>query len=434
MPLIESILNGGRLSDVRVIVPTQDYFVDRGAGIMYAAMLKLAAEGVPITNETLTPRLDLRDKDVVSAWEKTVGATTCHPGDYAAFFAEEVAENYQSRESRRAVAALHRKAEADDDVTPAEIAEVAEILRGLKPKGSTLHAIKEATVKALDRIENAIAAKMRGEVVMGIPYGIDRIDAATGGMKPGELIIIGARPSVGKTSLGLSIINHASVTAGRKSLFVSLEMTEIQDATRIISMRSGTPYGEIERGELTVGSRGHVSKAISEVAAANLMIETKPGISLPELAAQVHAMAKDGLELVVVDYLGLMRYPKFSSGDNNYKEVSEISKGLKELALGAGVPIVALAQLNRGSAKHSRAPKMSDLRDSGSIEQDADIVILLHRDDEVKAEYESADIEPALAIIDKNRNGSTGRVRLLFRKPVMLFEAWPQDRDWPDDF
>lgn len=426
-PLIESLLNGGSVADVRQIVAGPEYFFDRGAARIYGAILEVAAEGKPITSEIVTARLDLRDDLTKAAWLETAGSTRCASGDHAVFFAEEVADAHQQRSARQAVYRLNEA----DDVTPDDLSAAAERLRAMRPKGSTLHAIKEVTRRALDQIEDAFAARARGETISGIPYGIDRIDASTGGMKKGELVIIGARPSVGKTSMGLSIVNHAAVTSGKRVLFVSLEMTETQDAMRLISIRSGVPFAEVDRGELTKGSAPKVSRAIEEISKSGMMIETKPGLTMPELASQVHAMARDGLELVVIDYLGLMRYPQFSGHDSNYKEVSEISKGLKELALGARLPIIALAQLNRGSAKASRPPRMSDLRDSGSIEQDADIVILLHRDDEVRATYEGADIEPALAIIDKNRNGATGRIRLKFVKRTMSFTDWIGD-NWPD--
>ncbi len=433
LPLIESLLNGGRVADCRQIVPDSTYFIDAGAAEIYNTILGLAADGIAITPEIVTDHLDLRSEPVKLAWLETAGSTkgiAGAPPEYVAFFAAEVADAHQARATKTAV----RRLGQSDDVTPDEIAGAAEMLRKLRPAGATTHAIRAVMQRTVDQIEENYARRQRGETIHGIPYGIRALDATTGGMHPGQLIIVGARPSIGKTALALSIVDHAAVDAGKAVLFVSLEMTETQDALRLLSIRSGSSYQDVDQGSLTKLGAPKVYEAMQKIAESNLMIETKPGLTMPELAAQVHSLARDGaVDLVVIDYLGLMRYPQYSSGDSNYKEVSEISKGLKELALGAKVPILALAQLNRGSAKHARAPKMSDLRDSGSIEQDADLVILLHRDDEIRIAHESAEIEPALAIVDKNRNGATGRVRLEFNKPTMTFRDWDRG-DWPDDF
>lgn len=431
--LVECLLNGGNLQDVTTIVPDSSYFAATGVAQIFDAIAQTAAAGVPVNNETILPRLDCKDPAVLDAWLDT-GLSTAgigkHHGSNAVFFAEVVAGDHRQRVTVQTMERLNNSS----DTTPQEIAAAAEMLRKLDTSAeSTTHAIKAVTMRAIEEIEEAHRRRLAGESIAGVPYGIGGLDRVTGGMRPGQFIVIGARPSIGKTSLGLSIVNHAAITEGKKTLFVSLEMTEVQDAMRLISIRSGVPFGEVDQGALTKGNSSKIQRATREIAESNMMIETQPGMALPELAGQVHSMARDGLELVVIDYLGLLRYPQYSSGDNNYKEVSEISKGLKELALSTGIPVVAMAQLNRGNATASRPPKMSDLRDSGSIEQDADLVILLHRDDDVREQAADSGTEAALCIVDKNRNGPTGRVHLEFRKSTMEFRDWTQ-AEFPSEF
>ena len=436
LALIESLFEGGKIGNIIELVPSSDYFAHRGCAVIYDAMISIEGRGLPITPETVTPEISLKDEDVLDAWE--AGITKCrnHPYDYADHFAEMVAENHTGRKAKSIAFQLNRRAESGEDVGPDAYSEAATALLELRPRGSTMHEMQAATMRTINQIEQRFADNRDGVKIHGISYGIDKLDDATNGMQPGQLIIIGARPSVGKTSLGLSIVNSAAVKNKKKCLFVSLEMTETQDTMRLLSINSEVPFADIEQANLTQGNQGKISRAMQEVSAAPISIETAPGLTIPKLNATVSKMAKEGLDFVVIDYLGLLRHPQFSSGDSNYKEVSEISKSLKEIALANNIPIVCMAQLNRGPASGSavRAPRMSDLRDSGSIEQDADIVALLHRSEKVKKEYAENDFEPAQLIVDKNRNGRTGDIPLRFNKTTMSFEDWQDFRDFPEEF
>lgn len=272
----------------------------------------------------------------------------------------------------------------------------------------------ELVPEALDRIDRLAS----GEEPPGLPTGFADLDALTGGLAPGQVVILAARPSVGKTALALGIATNAT-RAGAPALFASLEMSRREIMERVLAMRSGVWLGAIKKGQLGPGHADRIDSAARQFAREPFHLEESTPMSAARLASVVRrGVRRDGLKLVVVDYLGLME-PEDPKAPKVH-QIGLLSRRLKELARNCGVPVVVLAQLNRESENRSDGkPKLSDLRDSGEVEQDADIAILLSRQ---KDQAEDSEIWLVDADVAKNRNGACGVVTLAYRRPVVRFE------------
>lgn len=257
----------------------------------------------------------------------------------------------------------------------------------------------------------------RGEV-MGVPSGFADIDKLTGGLQRSDLIILAARPSIGKTSLQLGFAHNASVRAGKSVAIFSLEMSAEQLVQRLLSMETGVDAQRLRLGYIDDAEWEQISRAFGRLAEANIFIDDTPGISVMEVRSKARRlMAEHGLDFVIVDYLQLMQGRR---SENRVQEISDISRGLKGLARELDVPVLALSQLSR--AVESRAdhrPMLSDLRESGSIEQDADIVMFIYREDAYDPETEKKGI--AEIIVSKHRNGPTDTVHLRFFERTARF-------------
>jgi replicative DNA helicase len=241
-------------------------------------------------------------------------------------------------------------------------------------------------------------------------------DEMTGGLEPGQLVIVAARPSVGKTVLGCNIAAHVAA-GGSSVLFFTLEMTRREIAARILAARSGVSVQEMRAGTRDRDDWDQMNTAVASSASWKLFIDDSPAVSVAYVRAKARRIQRThGLGLLVIDYLGLMR----GTGDNRAQEVGSISRGLKALAKELKVPVVALAQLNRASeGRLDRRPTLADLRDSGEIEQDADIVAMLHRESMHREAPEWEGL--AQLLIRKSRNGPTGECLLALDGPRMRF-------------
>ncbi|MBN8283752.1 replicative DNA helicase [Zoogloea sp.] len=256
----------------------------------------------------------------------------------------------------------------------------------------------------------------RGGRIAGLSTGFGGFDGMTGGLEPGQLVIVAARPSVGKTVVGCNIAAHVA-TGGSPVLFVTLEMTRREIAARILAARSGVTVQAMRAGTSERNDWDRMNTAVASSASWKLFIDDTPAVSVAYVRAKARSIQRThGLGLVVIDYLGLMR----GTGDNRAQEVGSISRGLKALAKQLQVPVVALAQLNRASeGRLDRKPTLADLRDSGEIEQDADIVAMLHRESMHREAPEWEGL--AQLLIRKNRNGPTGECLLALDGPRMRF-------------
>jgi replicative DNA helicase len=272
--------------------------------------------------------------------------------------------------------------------------------------------------QAYDRLE--YLHEHRGQI-LGVPTGLSQLDALLGGLQPSDLIILAARPSVGKTSLALNIAQHASVREGKKVAVFSLEMSKEQLALRLLSAETGINPRPLQTGFVDETDWSKIAIVMNDMAAAPMWIDDSPALSVMELRTKARRLEAEqrGLDLVIVDYLQLMQSSTPNKDNNRVQEVSEISRGLKQLARELKVPVVALSQLSRGVEQRGSAePRLSDLRESGSIEQDSDVVIFLYREAEQNPESE---VELIKAKVAKHRNGPIGEVPLQFRKANTRF-------------
>lgn len=275
--------------------------------------------------------------------------------------------------------------------------------------------------KALkDALENMQRLYEQQAGITGIPTGFEKFDGMTMGLQRSDLIILAARPAMGKTTFALNIASNAALQANAAVLLFSLEMGADQLVTRLLSAEARVELTKLRSGQLADRDWHDVANAAGRLAEAKIFIDETPAISPLEIRARARRKKRDGqLDLIVIDYLQLM-----SAGRNiqsREQQISEISRSLKELARELSVPVIALSQLNRGlESRTDKRPMMSDLRESGAIEQDADIIIFIYRDEIYNPE--TPDRGVAEVIIGKHRNGPTGKVRVKFFNAFTRFE------------
>ena len=289
-----------------------------------------------------------------------------------------------------------------------------------KKVATTTVRITDILKSAFDRIDRLQDRK--GQLT-GLATGFYDLDEYTSGLQNSEMIVVAARPSIGKTSLALNIVEHVGVVEKVPVLMFTLEMSTQQVVENMLCSHARIDAHKMRRGMLRDGEWAHLSLAVGTLSDAPIYLDDTPGMTMLEIRAKARRMkARHGLGLVVIDYLQLM---SGRPAENRQQEISEISRSVKSLARELEVPVIAISQLNRAvEAREGHRPRMSDLRESGSIEQDADVILLLHRDD-----YYNSENNPGKAeiIIAKQRNGPTGRIDLAFQPQFMRFESLSLD-------
>jgi replicative DNA helicase len=274
--------------------------------------------------------------------------------------------------------------------------------------------------QAYDRLE--YLHEHRGQM-LGIPTGLAGLDTLLGGFQPSDLVILAARPSVGKTSLALNVALHAAVHEQKRVAIFSLEMSREQLALRLLSSETGINPRPLQTGFMEETDWSKIARVMNDMASARMWIDDSPTLSVMELRTKARRLEveQQGLDLVIVDYLQLMQASTPTREPNRVQEVSEISRGLKNLARELKVPVLALSQLSRNVEQRGGVgePRLSDLRESGSLEQDADVVIFLYRSE--GEPNPDADLELVKAKVAKHRNGPIGEVPLQFRRKQTRF-------------
>jgi len=260
--------------------------------------------------------------------------------------------------------------------------------------------------------------------ITGVPTGFIDLDRMTSGLQAGDMVVLAARPSMGKTALAINIAEHVALNEGLPVAVFSMEMGAAQLAVRIVGSIGRIDQGHLRTGKLTDDEWPRLTEAIEKLRNVSLHIDETAGLTPSELRANARRLARQcgKLGMIVVDYLQLMSGSSSSQGENRATELGEISRGLKMLAKELQCPVIALSQLNRSvETRTDKRPMMSDLRESGAIEQDADIIMFIYRDDY----YNKDSKEPNVAeiIIGKQRNGPTGTVKLYFQKTQTRFES-----------
>ncbi len=296
-------------------------------------------------------------------------------------------------------------------------------------KSSEFRNIKEVLLKTQANLERLSENKNE---ITGLGTGWYDFDKLTTGLHPNEFIIIAARPAMGKTAFALNLATHIAMSNEKSVAVFNLEMSAEQLALRILSSLGQLDGFKLRTGSLMNNDWKRINEAISQLSTTNLVIDDTPGITIGEIRAKCRRLASSekGLSLIVIDYLQLISGGK-NYGANRQQEVSDISRSLKTLAMELNVPVIALSQLSRSvEAREDKRPLMSDLRESGSIEQDADIVAFLYRDDYYNKEARTEDNNSiSELIIGKHRNGPTATIELLFKKNTSTFVNLRKDRN-----
>lgn len=270
--------------------------------------------------------------------------------------------------------------------------------------------IRDVLMESFDDIEKIA---QNGGALAGISTGFLDLDQKTAGLHPSDLVLVGARPSMGKTAFGLNVIQNAAVKSGKICAVFSLEMSKKQIVNRMLACEAGVDMEHLRSGNMTDQDWEKLVEALGPLSEAEIYIDDTGGITLSEVRSKCRKLKiEHGLDVVMIDYLQLMSGSGRSS-DNRQQEISEISRGLKTLARELSVPVIALSQLSRAlEARADHRPMMSDLRESGAIEQDADVILFLYRDEYYHPDSEDKNI--AEIIIAKQRNGPVGTVKLRY--------------------
>ena len=387
-------------------------FYGKQYGIVFEAMTELNDEGRPVDIVTLQDRL--REKDVppeVSSLEFVRDLITAVPTSAnVRYYAEIVAEKATLRRLIRLNEEIANICYAGKDSLEVILENTEKKIFELiqKRNSSDYVPIREVVLNAMDKIE---AASRNKGVVTGIPTGFIDLDYRTAGMQPSDLILVAARPSMGKTALVLNIAQHVAFKQKVTVAIFSLEMSKEQLVNRLFSLESKVDSQHIRTGNLSDSEWEKLIESAGIIGRSQLIIDDTPGISISELRSKCRKYKLEhDLKLVIIDYLQLM---SGSSGrnDSRQQEISDISRSLKALARELSVPVIALSQLSRAvEQRPDHRPMLSDLRESGAIEQDADVVMFIYRDDYYNKDTELKGV--AEIIIAKQRNGPIGTVNL----------------------
>jgi len=422
------LLSKDAIADVVEVVRPTDFYRPVHQTI-YDAIIDLYGKGEPADPVTIAAELTR-----VGALERVGGGPYLHTlvasvptAANAGYYAEIVRERAILRRLVEAGtkvvqmgygAAGGMGGDVDDVVDRAQAAVYEVVERRTSEDYIGLEAAMWQTYNEIEAIGN------RGGELFGVPTGFRDLDELTNGLHAGQLIVVAGRPGLGKSTLAMDYLRSASITHNLASVLFSLEMGKSEITMRLLSAEARIPLTRIRTGTLTDDDWNKLARRMGEVAQAPMFIDDSPNLTMMEIRAKARRLKqRHDLKLVVVDYLQLMSSPK--RVENRQQEVAEMSRSLKLLAKELEVPVVAVSQLNRGAEQRSdKKPQLSDLRESGAIEQDSDMVILLHREDAY--ERESPRAGEADLIVAKHRNGPTKDVVVSSQLHYSRFVDMPQ--------
>lgn len=410
------------------LLPTPEAFYLEAHRRIYKAMQALRARRLPVDLVTLSEELRARgDLEAVGGLTYLVSLQESVPTAlYAEHYARIVAEKWALRRLIHAAGEAMRLAYEEEgsvdeilDQAGRKVLEVA--LTGREEEGRPL---RELVHETFEHIEALLQNK--GETA-GVRTGFKELDGLIGTLAPGSLNIIAARPAMGKTAFALTIAQHAALREGVPVAIYSLEMPAGQLVLRMLCSEARIDMNRVRQGNLTDRDFTRLVDAASRLSEAPIFIDDSPDLTLMELRARARRLrAREKVGLVVVDYLQLISSPPSKNGENRQQEIAAISRGLKGLARELSVPVLALSQLSRAvESRPNKRPMLSDLRESGSLEQDADLVMFIYRDEYYHPHSEKAGI--AEIIIGKQRNGPTGTVELQFHPQHVRFNDLAKD-------
>ncbi len=402
------------------ILLADDFYLNAHKTI-FETMLRLSDQGKAIDVVTVTEELSAKKEieDVGGLSYLLELANAVPTAANVAHYAKIVEEKALLRRLIRVATKIVEDGYTREDEVEALLGEAEKKMMEVanrKNAGDFKH-VKDVLVETFDNIERLQSQK--GDVT-GIPTGFRDLDNITAGFQRNDLIIVAARPSVGKTAFALNVAQSVAVQARENVAIFSLEMGAEQLVMRMLCAEGNIDAQVLRTGALTTEDWGKLTMAMGSLSNSGIFIDDTPGVRINEIRAKCRRLAQEnGLGMILIDYLQLIQ-GSGKPGENRQQEVSEISRSLKGLARELKVPVIALSQLSRGvEQRQDKRPMMSDLRESGSIEQDADIVAFLYRDDYYDKESESKNMIEI--IIAKQRNGPTGTVTLAFKKEFNKF-------------
>lgn len=394
---------------------TADDFYHNQYGIMFETIVELYNQGKPTDLVTLQDRLKAKDvppeisgidflRDLLNAVPISANVR---------YYAEIVYEKSLLRKVIKVTENIANSCYLGKEKVEDIMEDTEKKIFDLVQKRSTgdYVPIRDVVVNVVNKIEQASKSK---STVTGIPTGFTDLDYRTSGMQPSDLVLIAARPSMGKTAFVLNLAQNMAIKQNMATAIFSLEMSKEQLVNRILSMESRVDSQVLRTGNLTESDWDQVVESSGVIANSKLIIDDTPGISIGELRSKCRKFKLEhDLKVVIIDYLQLMSGNGSKGGENRQQEISEISRSLKALARELSVPVIALSQLSRAcETRQDHRPMLSDLRESGAIEQDADVVMFLYRDDYYNKDTEAKNI--AEVIIAKQRNGPIGTVELVW--------------------
>jgi replicative DNA helicase len=406
------MLSKDAIADVVEVLRGPDFYKPAHQAV-YDAIIDLYGRGEPADAVTVAAELSKRGEIARIGGAPYLHTlissvpTAANAGYYAKIVQERAILRRLVEAGTRIVQLAYSTGDADDVVDQAQAEVYAVTERRASEDYLRLSEIMEGALDEIDAINS------RGGQLTGVPTGFADLDQLTNGLHPCQLVIVAGRPSLGKSALAVDFLRSAAIKHGLPSCIFSLEMGRNEITMRLLSAESRIPLHSMRSGTMTDQDWTRLARRMGEVSSAPLFIDDSPNMSLMEIRAKCRRLKqRHDLRLVVVDYLQLMSSPR--RVENRQQEVSEFSRSLKLLAKELDVPVVALSQLNRGPEQRAdKKPQLSDLRESGSLEQDADVVILLHREDAY--ERESPRAGEADLIVAKHRNGPTATVTVAFQ-------------------
>jgi replicative DNA helicase len=414
------ILDPQVVGEIVQLMGGPDDFYKPAHSAIYKVLVDLYDQNQPIDAVQIKQRLaDLGQLEQVGGIEYVISLVDAVPSAVSApYYAKIVREK----------AVLRKLIEASTDI-------LTQAYTSAEPVGNLLDKAEQSIFRLAEGRASNEASELRvllqetyerleshdGRTITGISTGFYDLDEMTSGFQPGELIILAARPSMGKTAFALNIAENMAANDKVPVAVFSLEMGKQQLAQRLLCSRSGVDSQKLRRNMLSSEDFAQLARTVGELSEAPIYIDDTPGLTLLALRAKARRLcARYDVKVIFIDYLQLMSSP---GADSRQQEVSNISRGVKELARELSVPVVCLSQLNRASEqREGHRPRMSDLRESGSIEQDADVIMMLHREDYYhRGEEDYVNTNTAEAIIVKQRNGPTDTVKLAFHGGTTRF-------------
>jgi len=434
--VLSSILfNPEELEDVLGVLKPKDFYLPAHKKI-FEVMVKLHNDAMPIDEEFIKRRLDSKDVDDSILLE----ILSANPITNTLAYVREIKDGAVKRELAT-LATTIKKVAIEEEISANEALDTIQSeLYKISTDSATselkdMHVITNDTLSYIEKMK-----KMGNKHLIGETTGFDALDRKTTGFNEGDLIIIAARPAMGKTALVLNMALK-NVERGKGVIFFSLEMPAEQLMLRMLAAKTSIPLQNLRKGDMDDQQWSNLSAAFDDLNTKKLFVDDGGSININQLRARVRKIAQNeanNISLVIIDYLQLMQG---TGNKDRHQEVSDISRGLKMLAREMKIPIIALSQLNRGvESRPDKRPMLSDLRESGAIEQDADIIMFVYRDDvykerdearkekeakdkgeEYKSSFVNKPIEEAEVIIGKQRNGPIGTVKLDFQKALTRF-------------